>query len=145
MNINIRNAELTDAYALAEICKNDLGYECEEALVSEKLKLIDGKREQVFVADIDGIVAGFIHIELYSVLYCENGSNLLGLAVSSDYRKNGIGRALLKRAEDWAESNGAKWVRLNSGESRKDAHRFYHNLGYDNEKKQIRFIKTISK
>ena len=144
-SVKIRNAELTDAYAIAGICKNDLGYECDEALVGEKLKLIDNNREQVFVADVDGIVAGFIHIELYNVIYCEKGSNLLGLAVSSDYRKNGIGRAMLKRAEEWAKSNGAKWVRLNSGENRKDAHRFYRNLGYDNEKRQIRFIKTISK
>lgn len=143
MNINIRNAELTDAYALAEICQNDLGYECDEALVSEKLKLIDSKREQVLVADIDGKVVGFIHIELYNVIYCENGSNLLGLAVSSDYRKNGIGKTLLKNAEKWAVNNGAKWVRLNSGKGRKDAHLFYRSLGYDNEKKQIRFIKQL--
>ena len=141
--VKIRKAQLTDAFALAEISKNDLGYECDEALVSERLKQLDSKREQVFVADIDGIVTGFIHIELYNVIYCEKGSNLLGLAVSPDYRNNGIGRALLKRAEEWAKNNGAKWVRLNSGESRKDAHRFYRNLGYDNEKKHIRFIKQL--
>lgn len=145
MDFNIRKFELTDAYAIAEICRNDLGYECDEALVRENLKQLDSKREQVFVADIDGTVAGFIHIELYNVVYCEKGSNLLGLAVSSDYRKNGIGRALLEKAEEWAKNNGSKWIRLNSGDSRKDAHRFYRGHGYDNEKKQIRFIKTISK
>lgn len=30
MNISIRNAELTDAFALAEISKNDLGYDNEK-------------------------------------------------------------------------------------------------------------------
>lgn len=144
-SVKIRKAEITDAPYIAEICKNDLGYDCDCSLVERKLKFIDSNREQVYVADICGVVSGFIHIELYNVLYCETGANILGLAVSSNYRRKGAGKALLKTAENWALQNGACWVRLNSGSARKDAHRFYRALGYDNEKNQIRFMKIISK
>ena len=69
--------------------------------------------------------------------------NILGLAVSSEFRRRGIGRMLLKRAERWATEVGIHKIRLNSGASRKEAHSFYRAMGYNNEKGQIRFIKDI--
>lgn len=142
-NVTIRKAEISDAQSIAEICKNDLGYDCDMILVERKLKLTDNNREQVFVGILHGKVVGFIHIEFYNVLYCETGANILGLAVSLKYRHKGIGKSLVSVAEKWALNNGAKWIRLNSGGSRKDAHKFYRALGFDNEKTQIRFIKMI--
>ena len=38
---------------------------------------------------------------------------------------------------------GIKKVRVNSGFSRKEAHEFYRSLGYNNEKEQIRFLKSL--
>lgn len=69
--------------------------------------------------------------------------NILGLAVSADYRRKGIGKALLNHTEDWARKSGINYVRLNSGITRKEAHNFYRAMGYDNEKVQIRFMKHI--
>lgn len=120
-----------------------MGYKCTSELVYDKLKQIDTRREQVFVAEYDSKCIGFIHIEKYDVLYCESGTNILGLAVSEDYRNLGIGKMLMERAEKWAKENGAVWVRLNSGSERKEAHSFYRHLGFDNEKNQIRFLKKI--
>ena len=70
--------------------------------------------------------------------------NILGIAVSSDYRRQGIGRALLSRAEDWGNEQGINIVRLNSGGSRKEAHNFYRAMGYNDEKMQVRFLKKIN-
>ena len=69
--------------------------------------------------------------------------NLLGLAVAKDYRRQGVTTALINRVERWAKDNGVKMIRLNSGSSRKEAHEFYRKLGFDNEKEQIRFIKSL--
>ena len=44
-----------------------------------------------------------------------------------------------------AIETGLKFLRLNSGAQRLEAHRFYRNRGFDNEKDQKRFIKTIGK
>lgn len=139
----IRNAEIQDCSDIKEICQNELGYKCTKGLVLNKLKKLDDKREQVFTAEYDGKCIGFIHIEMYDVLYCESGANLLGLAVSKDYQNLGIGKMLMEKAETWAKSNGARWIRLNSGGERKEAHKFYRHLGFDNEKEQIRFLKKL--
>lgn len=142
-DVIIRNAKLSDANSIAEICENSLGYKCSAKLVEDKISKLSADREQVFVADANGVTAGFIHIEKYDVLYCESGTNILGLAVSTAYQHKGIGRKLLEKAEDWAASNGAEFVRLNSGADRCDAHSFYRRLGFDNEKTQLRFMKNI--
>lgn len=142
--MNIRKAEINDAYAISKICTEDLGYKCTVELVSDRLKNIDGKRETVYVAEIDGTVVGYIHAEIYNTLYYESMINILGIAVSYDYRRQGIGRALLSRAEEWGKENGVKIVRLNSGGSRKEAHDFYRAMGYDDEKMQVRFLKKLN-
>lgn len=142
--MNIRKAKINDASAISKICTDDLGYKCNGEFVSDRLKNIDVKREAVYVAEIDGIIVGYIHAEIYNTLYYESMINILGIAVSSDFRRQGIGRALLSRAEDWGKEQGINIVRLNSGGSRKEAHDFYRAMGYDDEKMQVRFLKKIN-
>lgn len=142
--MNIRKVKINDASAISKICTDDLGYKCSGEFVSDRLKNIDVKREAVYVAEIDGIIVGYIHAEIYNTLYYESMINILGIAVSSDYRRQGIGRALLSRAEDWGKEQGINIVRLNSGGSRKEAHDFYRAMGYDDEKMQVRFLKKIN-
>lgn len=140
--MNVRKADINDASAIYGLCTDDLGYECSEELVLNRLKNIDGSREAVFAADIDGTAVGYIHAEVYNTLYFESMINILGLAVSRSHRRQGIGRALITCAENWAKEQGVNIVRLNSGSSRKEAHEFYRAMGYDNEKMQVRFLKN---
>ena len=139
----IREAKITDASAICRISSNDLGYKCEEQFVKERLEKLDAVREVVFVAELDGAVAGYVHAEMYSLLYWEPMVNILGLAVSSDCRRKGAGKALMKQVEDWAKEKEIKEIRLNSGGTRKEAHGFYRAIGFDDEKMQIRFLKTV--
>ena len=139
----IREAIIEDAFAICNISCADLGYDCSCEFVSTRISNLDKGREKVFVAEVNGIVAGYIHAEKYQTLYFEPMINILGFAVSSEFRRRGIGRMLLKRAERWANEVGIHKIRLNSGASRKEAHSFYRAMGYNNEKGQIRFIKDI--
>jgi GNAT superfamily N-acetyltransferase len=47
------------------------------------------------------------------------------LAVHPDWRSQGVGKALLDAAKDWARERGATHLELDSAETRTDAHRFY--------------------
>ena len=141
--MNIREATIEDAFAICNISCADLGYDCSCEFISTRISNLDKGREKVFVAEVNGIVAGYIHAEKYQTLYFEPMINILGFAVSSEFRRRGFGRMLLKHAEHWANEEGIHKIRLNSGTSRKEAHSFYRAMGYSNEKGQIRFIKDI--
>lgn len=145
--VKIRQATASDIPAMNELFQKDLGYEeCTLEIVEKQFAGLDNSREVVFVAEAEddsSHIAGVIHVEKYNVLYFPTMANILGLAVVADFRRQGIGSALLKRAEEWARENGAGSMRLNSGESRKQAHEFYRALGYIDDKKQLRFIKEL--
>ena len=83
------------------------------------------------MAETDNKVVGYIHLVNYDVIYADNFKNCLGLAVDADYKRNGIGSALLKQAEIWAKENGAVGIRLCSGAEREGAHKFYISQGYE--------------
>ena len=140
----IRQATASDIPAMNELFRNDLGYtECTLEIVKNQFAGLNLEREAVFVAECDVRIAGVIHVEKYNVLYFPPMANLLGLAVASDFRRQGIGSALLKQAEAWARQHGLTCMRLNSGSSRTQAHEFYRAQGYVDDKTQRRFIKTL--
>ncbi len=140
----IRTASPKDAAAIAELCRDALGYACTEQTVQTRLSKCDSARERVFVAEQDGTAVGFIHAALYQTLYFDSLVNVLGLAVSSALRRQGIGTALLAETEFWTAEVGAVGIRLNSGGTRTDAHIFYRHAGFTEEKAQLRFLKRIS-
>lgn len=142
-SIEIRPADINDAGSICAICNEELGYPCETELVRTKLARLDPDRESVFVAEIDGQPAGYVHVERYDLLYSETMANILGLAVKAAFQRSGIGTALIAAAEKWAAENGIKTMRLNSGAERTGAHDFYRRMGYSSEKKQIRFMKEL--
>ena len=139
----IREARVSDSKEIKDICTNDLGYQCDEQLIELRIANLEENRECVFVADIDGEIAGFVHVEKYNPLYYQSMANILGLAVSSKFRRQGLGEKLMYSVEEWAKNKGIQVMRLNSGGARKEAHMFYCNIGFSDEKEQLRFIKEI--
>lgn len=142
--IYIRKAVISDARDICFLNSSSLGYDYDLAKTEAKLKkIISDGSQAVFVADICNKVVGYIHIADYDVIYADNYKNILGIAVDNNYKRQGIGTALLTAAEKWAEENGAVGVRLVSGCERVDAHKFYIALGYSDKKLQKNFKKDI--
>ena len=142
-DIIIRQAKIEDYKDICKICCDDLGYNCSEELVKERLEGLDKNNERVLVAVYNSEVVGYLHAQIYKTLYFEELINFLGLAVSKEYRNKKVGTKLVNEIENWAKEKGINKVRVNSGFSRKEAHEFYRSLGYNNEKEQIRFLKSL--
>ena len=144
----IRNVQLADAKAIRDISEFSLGYKATEAVTEQQIaKLLKDNQHfiRIYEDDVTHCVAGFIHAEAYELLYKEPGFNILGLAVSSEYRHKGIGKQLLQAVEAEAAARNYRFIRLNSGEHRTEAHLFYKHCGYTSTKLQKRFIKERDK
>lgn len=133
----IRRVKLSDADDIYHINKTSLGYDYDLNKQRNKIqKVIQDDSQVIFVAEIDNKAVGYIHLVNYDVIYADNYKNCLGLAVDNNYKRMGIGSALLSKGELWAKENGAAGIRLCSGIERENAHKFYLANGYVENKIQ---------
>jgi GNAT superfamily N-acetyltransferase len=99
----------------------------------------------VFVADPgDGKAAGYIQASYHVSIEVDPLVEIDGLVVSQDHRKQGIGGMLIAAVEDWARASGIHTVRLHTNIIRKDAHRFYKDLGFVINKTQYSMVKKLA-
>lgn len=144
METIIRGAVPGDCAALARLNREEMGYDYPEERMLEKLEaLLNDGRNKILVAQRGEAAVGYLHLADYDVLYAPPMKNIMGIAVSSACRRQGIGKALLLAGEAWARENGAAGVRLSSGESRTGAHAFYRSLGYEGTKMQLNLKKMF--
>ncbi len=144
MEWTIREARLSDCAAIAQLNREEMGYDYPEEQTREKLRAcLANPAHKVLVAEGGGEVLGYLHLEDYDVLYYPHLKNVLGLAVSPRCRRQGAGKALLAAGEAWAGETGAAGVRLVSGEARKGAHAFYQSQGYSGNKLQRNIKKPL--
>jgi GNAT superfamily N-acetyltransferase len=97
-----------------------------DAAAARLADAIAGAGAEVLVAEVDGAVAGFVTVydEFDSVRFGHRAW-VEDLAVDPGRRSQGIGKALLDAAKDWARDRGATHLELDSAATRADAHRFY--------------------
>ena len=111
----------------------DIADEC-VARILDRCKREDG---QVFVAEVDGVIAGYV--SAFSRIRSEALHDgdfeyaLIGdLVVLEAYRKRGLGKALLSAAEDFVKERGAKWLRIGVVSGNRRAINLYESMGYEN-------------
>ena len=56
----IREANPEDSAAIAEITAEGLGYDCAPEMIARNIAALDRSHVRLFVAEIDGIVVGFV-------------------------------------------------------------------------------------
>jgi GNAT superfamily N-acetyltransferase len=139
----IRIATMSDAAAIAEL-SNQLGYQTSaqqsETRLGSVLVSID---HAVFVACVDGAVVGWVHAFVARRIESDAFAELGGFVVAESHRRRGIGRRLLKRAEEWALAQGVTKLRVRSRSDRDDARASYENLGFSIKKEQRVFDKPL--
>ena len=141
----IRPAAEPDAEALAPLLAA-LGYPAAPGAIVARLRRVAAYPGPVvaLVADAgDGSLLGIVTAHVFPTVHADAPAAWLTmLVVAPEARGRGVGRALVRAAEQWASTQGAAKIAVTSGAQRADAHRFYEGLGYAYTGR--RFARTLS-
>jgi len=81
---------------------------------------------QTLVASVDGLLVGRAVLEAVHPPYCE----LVNLCVRPDYRRQGVGSALVRDAQRRARSGGFKYMAVQIGRDDDRSRSFHEKLGF---------------
>jgi len=140
--MKIRKAKREDIPVLAKLSAK-LGYSADEDLMRCRFEAISNDLFHsiyVAVSDEENVV-GWIHIFPRILLISRPIAEIGGLIVEESYRRRGIAKKLIKKAEDWAFRNGYEGIIVRSNAGREESHHFYPAAGYDFLKEQKVYIK----
>lgn len=124
---------------------HQLGYPNTLDQMQKRLTVIlTNPNEKVLIVDVTGKkTAGYIHAEKHLSLEVEPLVEVGGLVINPQFRRQGLGKALLTAVEEWTRESGCKLIRLHSNIIREEAHQFYKDMGYSINKTQFSFIKSL--
>ncbi len=98
----------------------------------------------LFLARHDGKPAGFVHLyPVFSSTELTRQWILNDLYVAAEVRKLGIGRALLQRAQQLAESTRANCLTLETASDNLPAQRLYEGLGWKRDQQFYRYYLPV--
>lgn len=121
-NFEIREAEVQDLIAVNKLEQStNLPNKMAE---SDFENSILSKNHKLFVALLDGVVVGFVMLELTDEINIEN------LVVEKPYRNYGIGTKLLENVADFAKQNGFDGLSLEVSEANLTAYLLYQKFGF---------------
>ncbi len=123
---------------------HQLGYPNSRTEIKNRFELIqDHPDYALFVAKTSRVV-GFIQINLEPVtLLIGTRADVAAFVIDEQHRGQGIGKQLLKQAEEWAREKSIPLVRIRSNVKREDTRRFYLREGYELSKIANFFTKKI--
>ncbi|MBE9914886.1 GNAT family N-acetyltransferase [Paenibacillus donghaensis] len=96
------------------------------------------------VAELDGKVIGMVALnQVRSFARSETATQVSALIVSKEHRGQGIGKRLIRNAEEWSKAQGSQTLFLISGNrvERAPAHAFYEHIGF--EKIGYQFVRKL--
>jgi aminoglycoside 6'-N-acetyltransferase I len=103
---------------------------------------------QVFVAEADGTVVGMLELSLRPYVDgCESSPvpYVEAWYVAPSARRQGVGGALMKAAEDWAIAHGHTEMGSDGLLENKDSERAHLALGFEQVERAIRFRKALKR
>lgn len=129
--IDIRSAAISDSEAVAQLV-SELGYPTSPQQMRARLEtILSDAGYSTLVAVVDARIAGFIG-SVVRPSYEADGlhGQIMALVVAASHRRQGVGRELLRCAEESLARRGAQVVVVTTGNHRAGAHAFYEKNGY---------------
>ena len=120
----------------------ELGYSIEPSELRSNISEIYKKGGQIFISEKEGKAVASICVLMDARLAEGIYAEIVSLIVSEKERGKGIGKELVKKAEDWASRRVTK-IRVRANEIRQSAHAFYKYQGYEEVKTQKVFTKSV--
>jgi len=144
-NMTIRDAVSSDSPDIARLTSL-LGYAADAEVISCRLARINSRQEHlVIVAVLKEEIVGWLQVHASVVLESGFRAEIVGLIVSEEFRRCGVGRGLVQRAERWAKEIGAESVVVRSNTKRVESHIFYPALGFTSSKTQSVYRKLFKR
>jgi GNAT superfamily N-acetyltransferase len=142
--ITVRPMVAGDAPEVARLA-TQLGYPSSGLQIEKRWETVCSSPDAkaLVATDPQDIVLGWIHVFATRMLESDSVAEIGGLVVDEGARGRGIGTILVAAAEAWAIEHGFSAVTVRSNVIRKEAHAFYQRLGYDVQKSQVKFRKTL--
>ena len=141
MKINCRKYQRVDLERLQHLML-ELGYRVEVKALNHNISEICKKGGEVFIAEKNGVPVGSLCVIMDARLAEGIYAEIVSLIVSEKERGKGVGKALVKMAEAWAEKRVDK-IRVRANAIRSGAHAFYKDRGFEETKTQKVFIKSL--
>jgi len=127
----IRRATPADAADLARMNAAFNGVSDGAAQIAVRLAAC-AEIETPILAELDGQIGGFACVRVVPcVLYAEPYAELTDLYVEPEFRRRGLGRALIAFAEQLAQARGAAGLIIMTGVGNAAAQALYRAVGYD--------------
>ena len=98
----------------------------------------------IFIAEDDqGVALGFIHLKSgKDYYYHEDHGHIADLIVAPEAEGRGIGRVLIEKGEEWARSQGFRWLMVSVFAQNLRAREVYQRLGYGED--IMKYVKELA-
>lgn len=140
MNLKFRQATREDLPEIVRMLADDFlgatreryGSPLPESYLKAFEEIQNDKNNELIVAEMDGEIIGTFQITFTPSISFQGGkrATVESVRVDEKYRGRGIGKELMKWAIERARKENCVAVQLTTNADRKDAHRFYENLGF---------------
>lgn len=124
-----------------EFDKEELKNLMEQSRTSGRLKILLAKNEELHYA---GFVMASVRIDYVEGAKRSPTGYLEGIYVEPEFRKMGVARHLIEKAEHWLKQNNCSQIGSDTWLTDRESRNFHKKMGFWEEEEVVHFLKNLS-